>query len=75
MHESTWFATVAGDSVFLSSNLLLLAAYPVSLARFMSLWVEYECDIPLFNFTSSIKGSHNINFDEKEGREKTILRK
>jgi uncharacterized protein YozE (UPF0346 family) len=56
-HESTSFASVAEDSEFLSSNLLLLAAYPVSLARFLSLWVEYECDPPLFKITSSLKGS------------------
>ena len=47
--RSTWLASAAGDSRFLSSNLLEVAAGPVSLDKFLSLWEEYECDIPLFD--------------------------
>jgi hypothetical protein len=47
--RNTWLASAAGDSRFLSSNLLLVAASPVSLDKFLSLWEEYECDMPLFD--------------------------
>ena len=43
----TLLAIDAGDSRVLPSNLLLFIASLVSLGRILSLWVEYECEIPL----------------------------
>lgn len=67
----TWFASAAGDSGVLPSNLLLLTASFVSLDRCLSRWFEYEGDVPLpnmqhyFEMTSPFSwplNSHKKNF-------------
>ena len=47
MHEFTWLGNGATESVVLSSNLWLWEENPLALEKLLSLWVEYECDIPL----------------------------
>lgn len=48
----TWIAIVSVGSALLSSNRGLLIEYPGMEVRFLSLAVEYECDIRLYNTIS-----------------------